>query len=314
MPNKIVITMLGAEAVGKTTLLATMYQALGRISDHRQDGFALEASQNAGRDLQDALDKLATIINQPAFTDVKRLLSGTAGVLERRFQVLFKNDQFSDLSFYDMAGGIVMAEEEDQDFKEFKKVLGQAAVIVNVVDGAALMEGSELYNIKTNKPTRITDVLRPALTNSPQPRLVLFVLTKCETWLKNDNSEKQLLAAFEKRHEAVLHLLRGHENAVGVFLPVKTLGCVEFARVEEKGKPTEKCIFSRNPRLEFSPQRIDQPLSYALTFVLLQHYQNFSWWHKFWRGKAFREALVHLDNKCDKKFKTYGNFTLLEVP
>ncbi|OQW92761.1 MAG: hypothetical protein BWK78_00650 [Thiotrichaceae bacterium IS1] len=315
MPNKtVVMTMLGAEAVGKTTLLATMYQALGNICDNRQKGFALEAFPNAGRDLQDALDNLAAIINQPAFIDVKRLLPGTAGVLERRFQVLFKNGPFSDLSFYDMAGGIVMAEEEDQEFKAFKNILSQAAVIVNVIDGAALMEGSEPYNIKTNKATRITELLRPALANSPQPRLVLFVLTKCESWLKDENSEKQLLAAFEKRHGAVLNLLRGHENAVGVFLPVKTLGCVDFARVEEKGKLEEKCIFTRNPRLQFSPQRIDQPLSYALTFVLLQHYQSFSWWQKIWRGKVFREALAHLDNKCDKQFKTYGNFTLLEVP
>lgn len=312
MSSKIVMTVLGAEAVGKTTLLATMYtklvQAGGKLS--------LTASDNAGADLTTAYGKLAKISNEPNFKPVGRLLEGNQGIIEHQFEILFKNRKILDLSFYDMAGGIVLEKDDSKDFQEFKKILTQkATVIVNVVDGAALMKGSELYSEKVNRPTRIRDLLLPALSEKQQPHLVLFVITKCESWLKDDQSKQQLLTIFEERHKPVIDLVRHHPEAVGVFLPVKTLGCVEFARVENKGAEGEKIIFSKNPLLSFKPEQIEQPLLYGLIFVLLQHLKNLSWWYKvFHRSEylALQNALVELSTQ-QGKFKQYGNFTLCEV-
>lgn len=314
MSSKIVMTVLGAEAVGKTTLLATMYnklvQAGGKLS--------LTASDNTGAELTTAYDKLAKISNEPNFKPVGRLLEGSQGIIEHQFEILFKHRKILDLSFYDMAGGIVLEKDDSKDFQDFKKILTQeATVIVNVVDGAALMKGSDLYSDKVNRPVRISNLLRPALFEQlqSQPHLVLFVITKCESWLKDDQSKQQLLATFEKRHKPVIDLVRNHQEAVGVFLPVKTLGCVEFARVENKGAEGEKLIFSKNPLLSFKPEQIEQPLLYGLIFVLLQHLKSLSWWYKvFHRNEylALQNALVELSSQ-QGKFKQYGNFTLCEV-
>lgn len=312
--------VLGAAAVGKTTLLATMYNKLVQTTG----SISLIASNNTGVDLANAYDKLAKISNQPNFRPMGRLLEGTQGIIEHQFGILFENKKILDLSFYDTAGGIVLEKEESKDFKEFKRILTQqASVIVNVIDGSALMEGSDLYWDKSNRPNRIRELLLPALSDSLQPHhLVLFVITKCESWLKDEQSKQQLLKNFETRYEKIIKLV-GNDQTVGVFLPVKTLGCIRFARIENKGQETEEAVFDKefspppeSKPLPFNPEYIEQPLLYGLIFVLLQlHRNNSSWWQKvFYRAKYrdWQNALEELSTKQEQA-KKYGNFTLLEI-
>jgi choline dehydrogenase-like flavoprotein len=309
MSNEIVMTMLGAEAVGKTTLLATMFAKLVNLSDGK--GFSLSASHDTSVNLTKAIGNLASVIEQPAFTDLNRLLPGTQGIGKNEFTILFKNQKEVNLSIYDHAGGLMMADKEDATFADFRKMLTQATTIINVVDGAAMVEGSELYSDKIHKPLRLVELLRPVLNNGKK-HLVLFVITKCETWLKTDHGKKQLKDAFEKRHKVVLDLVRGQDNAVGVLMPVKTLGCVEFSVVENLGKSNEKITFTRNPTLNFNPEYIEQPLAYAMSFVLSQYLANLSWWQRFRHGGEYEEALLKLHKKCRSEFHTYGNFALLD--
>lgn len=311
MSNEIVMTMLGAEAVGKTTLLATMHAKLATINDNRQRGFALEAQQDTSVNLQKARDSLAKVIEQPAFTDLNRLVTGTQGMVENKFTILFQNRKEHALSICDHAGGLVMTEKKDSAFAEFERKLTQATVIINVVDGAVLVEGSELHSNTINKSQRLSELLGPFINNGKK-HLVLFVITKCETWLKTDQGKKQLKDAFEKRHKVMLDLVKGQDNAVGVFMPVKTLGCVEFKEVENPQTPKEKIIFTRNPTLNFDPEYIEQPLAYAMSFVLSQYLANLSWWQRFRRGGEYEEALLKLHKKCRSEFQTYGNFALLD--
>jgi len=319
MSAKITMTVLGAEAVGKTTLLATMYTKLV----HSSGNLSLKASDSTGVALSKAYEKLAKRISEQGnFKSVARLLEGSQGIIEHQFQILHKSKKILDLSFYDIAGGIILEREDSKDFQEFRTILSQeSSVIVNIIDGAALVEGSELYSEKVNKPTRIYELLQPALENQ-RPHLVLFVITKCEHWLDDEEGKRKLLEAFETRHKPVIKLVRDHQNVVGVLLPVKTLGCVTYSRVFGKGTENERINFDRKfsppPRpvpLPFSPEQVEQPLIYGLIFVLSQHLNNLSWWDKLFRRSeyhALQNALADLSLKRHNN-KVYGNFTLIEV-
>jgi hypothetical protein len=215
---------------------------------------------------------------------------------------------------------LIKTKEEDNpaDVTRFKSLLKEAIVIINVIDGAVLVQGSEFLNNRINNPYLIYELLSEAL-NDDQEHLVLFVITKCEAFLKNSDGRKLLHDKFEERHKEVLNLIRDshRKNVVGVLIPVKTLGCVEFSYIENLGeKEKEKLIFVRKPSLQFKPENIEQPLRYALAFALSQHDKNRGLFDSFFRwllneDEVFQNALKQFANNRDKTFKMYGSTSLL---
>ncbi|MDM8562825.1 50S ribosome-binding GTPase, partial [Candidatus Marithioploca araucensis] len=165
MANRTVMIMVGPDGVGKTTLLATMYHELSLMNN--SSGFEFTANEDTRHDLQEAYQKLSTIITQPTFTQTGSLLKGTAGIVERQFEILFKGKKELELAFCDIAGGLIRSKEnsdkENSDFDDFQNKLKETLVIINVIDGSALVEGNdELLNSK-NDPIQVYDLLRSKL-------------------------------------------------------------------------------------------------------------------------------------------------------
>jgi hypothetical protein len=311
MSAEFTVMMMGPEAVGKTTLLATMYKELAKIESYAR--FTFYADNDTGINLDNAYQKLSRIIEQPVFTSIKPLLEGTRGIIYHRFGINFKDKKELDLLFCDIAGGLINVSATDQDFKMFQQQLNRASVIINVIDGAVLMEGSNFLSDNINKPSRIKDLLIPAL-NHKQNHLILFVITKCETWLNSNDGRARLMKKFDERFKEVINLIQDRPNAVGVVIPVKTLGCVEFSRMEKDGGE-EKVIFLRRANKKFEPEFTDQPLRYALAFVLSERDNNRKWWEKVFWGwdPSFKESLFQFIQERDTTFKTYGNFQLIRI-
>ena len=304
--------MIGPDGVGKTTLLATMYHEFDK-----QSGFELAASKDTDADLQEAYLKLSNIITQPTFTPTGPLLRGTAGIVERQFEMLFKGKKELDFIFCDIAGGLIHADSDHPDFEEFQNKLEESLVVMIVIDGSILVEGDDFLSAQRNDPLQIYKLLLPTLIDESRNHLLLFVVTKCEAWLKNETRRRQLETAFEKRYEIVLNMISEQDNVAGVLIPVKTLGCVEFTHIDYHNKNKE-LIFVRKPNLEFRPQNTDQALRYALAFALLQHDQRRNQWNRLMRWLrdehvAFQEALSKFAEARNRSFKIYGNASLIEV-
>lgn len=315
MANGTIMLMLGPDGVGKTTLLATMYHELSQIDNNSP--FTLMATADTHQDLRAAYEKLSTITTQPTFIPTGPLLKGTAGIIERQFHLLFNRKSELDFIFCDIAGGILRAEETNQDVIDFKTRLNQATVIINVIDGSALVEGDPTLANSKNEPQLIYELLSTLLQADKQPHLILLVITKCEAWLKNAATQQQLEQAFETQYEMMINCLQTMTNAVAVLIPVKTLGCVEFTHIDYQN-PRKEMIFVRKPNLPFQPNNTDQPLRYALAFALQQHNHNRSTWNKFMRwlsneNIAFHRALVQFAEERHRNFKIYGNPSLIEV-
>ena len=298
--------MLGPEAVGKTTLLAMMYKQMGRVGT--MASFNITATEKTINYLDDTYQKLRDVLKRESFTPIKSLTTGTQGLVKHEFQVYFDQKQEFEFVFFDIAGGLVRAQGAEQDVKQFKVQLAKSYIIVNVIDGAALMnstnKGRETLSNSINRPTLVRDLLAPILRDG-QPRIILFVITKCEKWFNNHDL---LQATFEEHHREVLTLIQNSENVAGMLIPVKTLGCVEFSRFEGHGDD-EKMVFVRKPNLEFRPEDVDQPLRHALSFALSHHDESRNWIDKAFRsvmGKhnSFQESLEQFIQEC-KAYPTY---------
>jgi len=305
------VMMLGPEAVGKTTLLATMYKELNSMTNYTR--FTFLADNDTGINLDSAYHKLSRIIEQPTFTSIKPLIEGTQGIINHRFEISFKDKKELNLTFCDIAGGLLTASSATHDFKEFQQRLNNSSVIINVLDGAAMVEGSDLFSDEMNRPSRVRDLLIPALKNENQKHLILFIITKCETWLNNPEGRSKIMKKFDERYQEVLGLIEKKSNVAGVLIPVKTLGCVEFSRME-KTEDGERIVFIRRANKQFAPEYTDQPLRYALAFVLAQRDKERSWWEKLFRwDSSFQEALLHFVKERDTNYKMYGNVQLINV-
>jgi len=278
--DKTVIMLMGQEAVGKTTLLALMYKEFTRNSY-----FPFVASDDTGIDLEEAYQKLCTIIEQPNFTQPPRLLPGTASVREYNFNI--ENREFV---VYDTAGGLLMTKESDgraNDLEDFRNAISKASVIINVIDGAAMLEGNDFLADRVNSPTRVRDLLM-RYKGGDGRCLILFVITKCEAWIKTEAGIDKLRKAFEDRHKVVLNWVGENPNRAGIFVPVKTLGCVEFSFKEGDGEQ-EKLVFHKKTNLKFSQENVDKPMQYAVRFCM-------------------RRSILPIE----KQFKFYGNSFMIQ--
>jgi len=273
--NNFNIMVIGQEAVGKTTLLALMYKHFTK-----NNSFPFVASNDTGITLDEAYQKLSKIIQEPNFIEPPRLLAGTAGVVNYEFEL-----QNRKITACDTAGGLIMT-SDGKDFEDFTNSLSKAPVIINVIDGAAMIEGSDFLADKVNSPSRIRDLL--LRYKKSESCLVIFVITKCEAWLKKQKDTDMLQKAFETRHQAVLNWVRNNPNCLGIYLPVKTLGCVEFSYIDGKGSHKERMIFHKKTNLQFVQEHVDKPMMYGIQYLTQQTI-----------------------GPIEKNFKLYGNLNLI---
>lgn len=312
--RKFLTTMLGPSGVGKTTLLATMYNQL--INIHASN-FKFKAEGDTPANLHDAYQMLARYNSQEQKTNVpiKSLLKGTQSLVKHDFSITFEKNPLVHLEFFDHKGGFLHAPKEDP---EFLKMIKDCSAFMHVIEGGVLMEGDQFSNNYYNQPMLCRDLLSGAFDDK-QEHLVLFIVTKCEKWFKsNGDGYKLLQEKFERHFKPVLNIL--DKNAVGVFIPVRTLGCVEFTEMckqEEKnhGDPAYIPVYSKKPG-KIAHEYVEQPLKYMLSFILSQEekQRNFfkkTYWALIGKNKRYRESLREFVNSNKEQFTTYGNKELL---
>ncbi|MBA4192652.1 MAG: hypothetical protein C0467_32190 [Planctomycetaceae bacterium] len=313
--------MLGPSGVGKSSLLATMYREIGRMSTD----FSLRPEEATQDNLDAAYHNLSRVMDQTVFAPVEGLLQGTQGFIEHQFEVVFKGTKEFDLVFHDFRGGGMMRSGADLD--TLKAKVARSHVIFNVLDSVALMEVSDdPREDELNGHDRVKTLLEKTFQQD-EKYLIVFVLVKCETYIKTASCREQLAKRFEERHRSVLRLIERlnetSRNVVGVLIPAITLGCVEFSRIENGN-----FIFERTHR-SFEPRDVDQPLRYALAFALSHVQEVQTLWSAICkpgesvfsaiirnmsgRRSAFAESLRAFCRDRNTGYKKYGNESLLEV-
>ncbi|MCI5189441.1 MAG: hypothetical protein D3905_06520 [Candidatus Electrothrix sp. AS4_5] len=308
LPKEITIMLIGPESVGKTSVLATSYNA---VSNNSIVEFDVHPQHDTMRVLSDAYGKLHKVTEQSFYQDITPLLEGTQIMAERLFDVFLKDEEYLKLKIWDIPGGYMNISENHTEYKKFKKALTEATVFINVLDAVALIEGDNSYFHERATPQMAQYYLNESIVKNPDKEcVVLFVVTKCEKWLKTEEGRRELQSKFDSRYSDVINLFnRASGKMAGVLIPVKTLGCVEFTRFDFE---TKRPIFEKKPRTDCTPQFVDQPLRHILTFALSQLQISTKEQRKFPEKYGdFQNALGALQGTRDRNLTIYGRKDLL---
>lgn len=305
--------MLGSMGVGKTSCLATMYQKITALPDG-SSAFNLHTNdEDTNHYLHEALCDMRRVNDQPNFTEVKRVLRGTPEIFQNNFTVNLKEEPYLKLRFFDIPGGFMLIKSTDSEYARYTEIRDTADVFFNVIDGAALVAGSDGYFEEKATPLLIQEVVRK-VKQRKKSALFLFVITKCERWLKSPSDIRLLQEKFNTRYADVLTLFQNANNIAAVMMPVKTMGCVEYNTWDRK---EDKPLFMKmDVNATFDPEYMDQPLRYIMTFALARTYENWSWFTKskfYFTGKKrrYEDAFADFARERHQNFLTYGEHRLL---
>ena len=316
------ITMLGASGVGKTTLLTAMYEQFE--SNIGNTNLQLTPDDESAAILQDRLIELKSLVN--VFEARGRVgiegteaMAGPESLRSFSFGLGRKGEAPSlNLRFYDYPGGY-HATHATKEEKEFvKNTLRESTAVLIPIDAPSLMEKNGRFHEKVNRPQQIKALFNAAYQNLDSPRLIIFAPVKCEKYLKNSKTSKELLEKVKQGYAPLLnHFNSSSLNpwVASVITPVQTVGSVIFSRMEVDSENNPHFYFRKTRHdAEYSPSDSEQPLRYLLRFLLKLHLDSRQW--KFFN---FLRDWLELDNHLKKAVnefsrgcKTNGSFAVVK--
>jgi hypothetical protein len=207
------------------------------------------------------------------------------------------------------------ATKEEKDF--VKTVLSQSAAVLIPIDAPALMEEDGKYHESINRPQQIHDLFKKAYQNLAEPRLIIFAPVKCEKYLQDEKTAKELSKRVREGYEGLLAYLKSESLSpwiASVITPIQTVGGLTFSRIEPDEKGSPEFIFRKiRSDAEYCPQDSEQPLRYLLSFLLKLHLSH----RNLGVFNFIRDLLgsdTHLKQAVEvfsRKRKNTGGFTVL---
>ena len=257
------ITMLGARGVGKTSMLAAMWNEFDRVCDDPSLQFI--PAPDTQHELTQRLAELKRLAaGRDGVVDLSRSIVGTSDIQHYSVEFFHTTSATSfNVVFTDYPGGW-LSERAVAKTEKIDAVVGQARVILVAVDAPALMMLPDDKHELRNLPTHISATLQRAFRNhDAETRLVMFCLMRGERWLHEQRTH-ELLERFHQRFYAALKTLKGYQNSTTVVIcPVQTLGAVRFAQFDANDIP----IFEKIHDQDYRPVDCDQPLRYSLAYM-----------------------------------------------
>lgn len=316
--NELKITMLGPSAVGKTSLLTSMYEQFKQISLEAK--LSLTPEEESQAILEKRLKELKALTQEFKVTPGKSI-QGSSEVRRFIFDLAQKDKKpFLRLQFYDYPGGYLGEKATARERNRVEELLNDAAAVVIAIDTPALVMSKGKYNEFVNKPKQITEMFKEVYKNLREPRLVIFAPVKCELEMRQgDRGAKLLLESIKREYATLLNFLASPslaEQVAVVVTPVQTVGSVICTMIEEpKNDYLPVFGFRKISRdAEYNPQDTDQPLRYLLRFLLTFHQQKHT--------PAIFKPIVNLfgldapiknaASEFAKKCKSTGGFTIIQ--
>jgi hypothetical protein len=260
--------MLGPTAVGKTSLLAAMYDRFENSSKNLQ----IEPDDQTYAELKPRLNTLKNLVG-----DSIKVRGGVTSDNQPRsyifdFRETGASPAFS-LHFQDYPGEYINR-GKPEEVDKVKDFIRKSVAIIIPVDAAALIEENGKHHEKFHQIETINNLCKDFYKNLDSPKLVILAPVKCEKYLDNP---RHLINKVREGYSTLLYKLSGDKvvNKVAVVItPVATVGTVVFSRVEyEDDEPT--FIFRKfNPTDPYEPKYTEQPLRYLLKFLINLHIKN----------------------------------------
>lgn len=303
------ITMLGASGVGKTSLLAAIYDQFDKIIG--TTNLQLTPDNQSRAILDERLQKLKSLVSEISIR-VREGIGGDAVPRKFVFDLSQTGKRASSLrlEFQDFPGGYIASNRES-----VKTYLKESAVVLIAIDTPGLIEQEGRWHEDVNKPETLRELFKEVYQNLNSPRLVIFAPVKCEKYVKNDRDASELLRCIKERYAALLDFFRADallDKTAVVVTPVQTVGSLEFSRVEVRNGEFYFHYRKLDPDDPYQPRDTEQPLRYLLRFLLRIHITNqkIPIVDTFFlnKDKVLRQAIDEFGNGC----KNTGGFSVLQ--
>lgn len=255
------VIVFGNRAVGKTSLLASMYMQMEDLGIASLDKTTFSPLDNEEfMILENKWNSLRETLRDNEFISAPVTpYEGTQTFVEHDFVFRTLEEQFF-VRFVDTKGA-----DTGELNSELISRINNSFMTLCVVDAAILMERDDIDNDKLNCPKRIKRILENVLGDgdNKQPRSCMFVLTKCEKYIRTPEDRERLVKRFEHVYAPVLKYAADKRYPL-FYLPVQTMGCVEFSRID----PLTKEMKFKTVNKDFKPVDVIFPLAYLLKIFL----------------------------------------------
>ncbi|OZI09545.1 hypothetical protein BWI93_03525 [Siphonobacter sp. BAB-5385] len=258
--------MLAASGEGKTTFLSSMDDNIRRDLAS-SIGLNLTLDSQLAAQLDQNREKLIASLGKGTITYFDGIQS-TDAVSTYPLEISHKNSEpFLVVSFRDIPGNWIT-----DDTEKVVNFIQDSSVIVIPIDSSAVMNDMEECK---NNVQNLLDVLKLGLEKNPDTKLVLFIPTKCETYLVNDTLTKDLTLKIHEVYQKIFDFLGLQDNLKSAIIPIQTLGNASFMyhkKVQILNTEVWKPVFSVTQRNQFNPQNIEYPYLYLFSFIFEQYY------------------------------------------
>lgn len=260
--------MLGPSGVGKTSLLAAMYDQFDNVSRDLQ--LAVEGEGKS--ELNTRLKELKSLVDCSSI----KLKDGVTQTKSEPRLFKFKFGQTGtapalEINFQDYPGGWL---GEDDNKNKVKELIRESAVVLIPIETPALMERGGKYHEEFNQPTQLNELFKTIYKDLDSPRLVILAPVKCEKYMQNP---PELFRKVREGYHKMLTQFASEKllsKVAVVITPVQTVGSVVFSRVEEIDN--QPILHYRKPQSSdpYQPKNTEVPLRYLLCFLLKLHLDN----------------------------------------
>jgi hypothetical protein len=310
------VSMLGPSGVGKSSMLATMYEQLDNVIVQTD----LQVSPDDPADAQ-LLDSKVLALRRLFATDdlIPDASAGLKGDTDWRsytFAIGRRGRRPTlRMEFFDYPGGWIEddASTEQRDFVQ--KLLRDSDAILIPIDAPALMEKEGRWHYERNRPDFIFHLIQEAYVDLQLPRLVILAPIRCELYLQHPKHEAIMLERVQWGYDKLLrHLSFGNfPNLIAVVVtPIQTLGEIVF---HQNPKTRYAPFFMKTqPDAQYCPRDSEQPLRYVLRYAMRLHQDHRQVGYFDFIRRLFRndEYLLAAATSFAAGCKSTGAFSILQ--
>jgi hypothetical protein len=311
--HELQVLMLGHRYVGKTSLLAAMYDQFD--SDIGNINLQLTPDEESELMLDSKIQQLKSWLTN---LKLSRGIEGTEDFCSYIFGIGARGKKPSlQIRFWDYNGLFLSSKNQLENKGKVKQLLKDCTAAIIAIDAPALMEKKGVWNDFLNKPGNITNLFKTAYTDLDSPRLVIFSPVRCEKYMQDYKSELELLSRIQEEYRGLLDLFASEalkDKVAVVVTPVQTVGTVIFSRLEVKDEEPYFHFRKVGGDARYAPKDSEQPLRYLLRFLLKLHLMNRSWgffdFVRDWFGRD--DHLIDAVRKLSADCKSGGAFAILQ--